>query len=152
MNAAGVGQFAGTYRISEFAVENNALVARGILVGTLTDATGLGLGTVVKSVTIPVNAATSPAAAVKTRGNLAVEANAVCPILSLDLGPLNLDLLGLTVDLAPVILDIAAETGAGNLLGNLLCAVTGLLDGAGALVDIAQLLNRILGLLGGLLG
>ncbi|WP_205829549.1 hypothetical protein [Microbacterium sp. MEC084] len=51
-----------------------------------------------------------------------------CDILTLDLGPLHLDLLGLVVDLAPVNLDVTAQPGAGNLLGNLLCAVAGLLD------------------------
>ena len=68
-----------------------------------------------------------------------------CSILNLDLGPLNLDLLGLVIDLAPVSLDITAVPGAGNLLGNLLCAVAGLLDGPGnALGGIAALLNRLL--------
>lgn len=68
-----------------------------------------------------------------------------CSILNLDLGPLNLDLLGLVIDLAPVSLDITAVPGAGNLLGNLLCAVAGLLDGpGGALGGIAALLNRLL--------
>jgi hypothetical protein len=68
-----------------------------------------------------------------------------CSILDLDLGPLHLDLLGLVIDLAPVHLDITAVPGAGNLLGNLLCAVAGLLDGPGnALGGIAALLNRLL--------
>lgn len=68
-----------------------------------------------------------------------------CSILNLDLGPLNLDLLGLVIDLAPVSLDITAVPGAGKLLGNLLCAVAGLLDGpGGALGGIAALLNRLL--------
>ncbi len=71
--------------------------------------------------------------------------NEGCTILTLDLGPLFLVLLGLQVDLAPVQLDITAVPGAGNLLGNLLCAVAGLLDGPGnALGGIAALLNRIL--------
>jgi hypothetical protein len=68
-----------------------------------------------------------------------------CSILNLDLGPLHLDLLGLVIDLAPVHLDITAVPGAGNLLGNLLCAVAGLLDGpANPLGGIAALLNRLL--------
>jgi hypothetical protein len=68
-----------------------------------------------------------------------------CTILTLDLGPLHLDLLGLVIDLAPVSLDITAVPGAGNLLGNLLCAVAGLFDGpGGALNGIAALLNRLL--------
>ena len=67
-----------------------------------------------------------------------------CSILTLDLGPLHLDLLGLVVDLAPVNLDVTAVPGAGNLLGNLLCAVAGLLDGGGPLTGISALLNRLL--------
>jgi hypothetical protein len=95
---------------------------------------------------IPVEATTSPAG-----GAAGFEAAAVdCPILHLDLAPLNLDLLGLVVDLDRVVLDIVATPGAGNLLGNLLCAVTGLLDGAGTITQIIGLINQILALLGGL--
>ena len=73
-------------------------------------------------------------------------ARATCDILHLVLGPLDLDLLGLKVHLDRVVLDIVAVSGAGNLLGNLLCAVTGLLDGGlgGALGRVVRLLNRIL--------
>jgi hypothetical protein len=72
---------------------------------------------------------------------------ATCDILHLDLGPLSLDILGLQVDLSQIILDIRAEAGAGNLLGNLLCAVAGLLDGPGLLTQLVNLLNQILALL-----
>jgi len=54
--------------------------------------------------------------------------------------------------LSAVDLDITAVPGPGNLLGNLLCAVAGLLDGGGPLAGIQNLLDRITGLLGGLLG
>ncbi|GAB3297676.1 hypothetical protein [Epidermidibacterium keratini] len=67
-----------------------------------------------------------------------------CDVLNLDLGPLNLDLLGLVIDLSPISLDITAVPGAGNLLGNLVCAVAGLLDGGGPLQGITALLNRLL--------
>jgi len=77
----------------------------------------------------------------------------VCPILDLDIGAIHLDLLGLVVDLAPVHLNINAESGSGNLLGNLLCAVAGLLDGPSPLASaITNLLNNINGLLTALLG
>ena len=72
---------------------------------------------------------------------------AACDVLHLVLGPLDLDLLGLQVHLDKVVLDIVPATGAGNLLGNLLCAITGLLDGTpagGLLGQIADLLNQIL--------
>ena len=83
---------------------------------------------------------------------MAVVRSSTCDILGVVLGPLHLDVLGLTVDLNQVVLDIAATTGSGNLLGNLLCSVVSLLDGAGSLVDIANLLSRILGILSGILG
>jgi hypothetical protein len=73
-----------------------------------------------------------------------VQVSQACDILNLDLGPLNLDVLGLVVDLSDVQLDITAVPGAGNLLGNLLCAVAGLLDRGGPLLGLSSLLNRVL--------
>jgi hypothetical protein len=79
---------------------------------------------------------------------------AVCPILVLDIGAIHLDLLGLVVDLAPISLDITAVPGAGNLLGNLLCAVANLLNGTGGgslgglLAQINQILQSILAIIG----
>jgi hypothetical protein len=55
------------------------------------------------------------------------------------------------VHLDRVRLDIVAVSGPGNLLGNLLCAVAGLLDNTGTgglsglLQSIVNLLNQILG-------
>ncbi len=68
-----------------------------------------------------------------------------CQILSLTLGPLHLNLLGLVIDLNQVNLNITAQSGPGNLLGNLLCAVANLLNG-GNTGGLATLLNRLLGL------
>lgn len=51
-----------------------------------------------------------------------------CPILELVIGPIFLDLLGLQLETNTIELDLTAVAGAGNLLGNLLCAVAGLLD------------------------
>ena len=99
------------------------------------------------------DAAAAPAASTATgAGDLMVgpvQTLAVrCDILNLDLGPLNLNVLGLVVDLQEVVLDVFAETGAGNLLGNLLCAVVSLLDGPGILASIGQILERINAILG----
>jgi len=85
---------------------------------------------------------------------------AVCDVLFLDLKGLFLDVLGLTVDLDPVVLDINAVPGAGNLLGNLLCALVGLLDGGlfgllgglGGLSLLTTIINQILTGINGLLG
>jgi hypothetical protein len=73
-----------------------------------------------------------------------------CQILDLVLGPLDLDLLGLVVHLDRVHLNITAVPGAGELLGNLLCAVAGLLDSSQLLsigTVLTNLLNAILGIL-----
>jgi hypothetical protein len=51
-----------------------------------------------------------------------------CRILSADLGPIFLDILGLEVDLLAVELELRAQPGPENLLGNLLCVVATLLE------------------------
>jgi hypothetical protein len=60
------------------------------------------------------------------------------------LGPIDLNLLGLVVHVDKIVIDIDAQAGPGNLLGNLLCAVANLLNGTGPLSAIANLLNQIL--------
>lgn len=94
--------------------------------------------------------ATSPTAAVFPP----TPAPGACNVLNLVLAPLDLNLLGLQVHLNRVVLNIVAQSGANQLLGNLLCFVAGLLDGggplAGLLTQIQGLLNHILATLGGL--
>ena len=121
------GSFAGTFTLQRFAVVDGAVQAIGRLTGTVTDATGT-VTSIVRNVALPVTAT-----------------QATCDILHLDLGPLNLNLLGLQIDLSRIVLDITAQAGPGNLLGNLLCAVAGLLDNPSGL---SQLLNQILSILG----
>ena len=76
------------------------------------------------------------------------ELNNTCDILNLAVGPLDLNLLGLEVHLddcegGPVTLDITAEEGPGNLLGNLLCGLANLLNNQGPPRQINALLRRI---------
>jgi hypothetical protein len=52
---------------------------------------------------------------------------APCPILNLELGPIDLNLLGLRVQTSPICLDITARPNQG-LLGQLLCGIARLLD------------------------
>lgn len=78
-------------------------------------------------------------------------------ILHLSLGPVDLNLLGLEVGLdncanGPVTVDITAQPGPGNLLGNLLGGVAHLLDNPSNGTALANLLTRISNLLGNLLG
>jgi hypothetical protein len=140
----GTGTFTGTFTPTQFEKLRGRLAATGTLTGTLTDSAGTLLGNVTKQVTVPVHI-TNPA-----QGSNAAQLAAACDILNLDLGPLDLNLLGLQVHLNEVVLNITAQSGPGNLLGNLLCAVAGLLDqpGNGVLNQIADLLNQILSLLG----
>lgn len=77
-----------------------------------------------------------------------LDASGSCPILHLELGPLDLNLLGLMVHLDRVVLDITAQSGPGNLLGNLLCGVANLLNSNAPNTSLVNLLNQIFGLLG----
>ena len=122
-NVAGGGTFAGTLNLTRFANVNGTVNAIGTVTGVLTNAAGQATS-ILQTVSLPLAAVTG-----------------TCDILHLDLGPLSLNLLGLQVDLSRVVLDITAQSGAGNLLGNLLCAVANLLNNPGGL---AQLLNQIL--------
>jgi len=58
-------------------------------------------------------------------------ANGVCDILHLMIGPIHLDLLGLVVDTSRICVSITAVEGPGNLLGNLLCSLSDLLNNRG---------------------
>jgi len=71
-------------------------------------------------------------------------AKATCRVLHLVLAPLNLNLLGLRVHLDRVVLNIVAVSGAGQLLGNLVCAVANLLNSGGTLSQLLTRLNSIL--------
>ena len=115
--------FTGAFALQRFATEDGAVVAVGVLTGTVTTAAGAATW-VARTVSLPVNII-----------------DTTCEILHLDIGPIAVDLLGLQIDLSRIVLDITAEAGAGNLLGNLLCAVAGLLDDPSGL---ARLLNQIL--------
>ncbi|MET3425044.1 hypothetical protein BJ973_004256 [Actinoplanes tereljensis] len=125
------GSFAGTFTPSKFVTQDGNLLATGVLTGTVSDSSGAPVGTVTRDVSMPVTIAA-----------------VTCQVLNLVLGPLHLDLLGLVVDLNQVHLVITAVQAAGNLLGNLLCAITHLLDGTPTAGGLAALLNAILALLG----
>jgi hypothetical protein len=127
-------------------VRNGTTVVQGDLTATMRRADGHLVGRVTRhDITLPVNAPGAQTAAA------ASSAAATCPILHLVLGPLDLNLLGLKVHLNRVVLDITAQSGSGNLLGNLLCAVAHLLDGTSPsltdLLRLSSLLNRIIGIL-----
>jgi hypothetical protein len=135
----GSGTFKGNFNVQSFEKRGEGVVAVGTVVGTLQDATG----TVVRTIVQPN--VEMPLANYVPSGGVSI-AQLACEILHLELGPLDLNLLGLVIHLDQVVLDISAQPGPGNLLGNLLCAIVGLLDG-GNLSQLVTLLNRLLDLL-----
>jgi len=88
--------------------------------------------------------------------------NTTTPILDLHVGAIHLDLLGLKVDTSDICLKISAQSGSGNLLGNVLSSVAHLLDQGlsldqilGSLTTAGQLgdlTTGLTGLLNGALG
>ena len=170
----GTGKVTGLLNITKFKRQNGHIMAVGKFIGTITDAAGT-VTSVKKTIamplaTQPVAGAQKPSAGEKKdgvanqlspktaqrlspdAGQAAAVAPLSCQILDLVLGPVDLDLLGLQVHLDTVHLNITAQGGPGNLLGNLLCAVAGLLDGStglnGILNGITKLLNQLLAVLG----
>lgn len=149
-----VGSFGSGGTVRGFYVPERSLVragktfVQGNLTVTLRRASGaLVTGVTRHDVSLPVNAS----GARQTAQAALAPAAASCTILHLVLGPLNLNLLGLVVHLNRVVLDITAQSGPGNLLGNLLCAVAHLLDGTNPttldLLRLSNLLNRVIGIL-----
>ena len=135
-------KFDGTLTLKRFVKRNGKLKAVGRLNGTVFERNGSEKGAVEgRKVVAPVK--------IRDGQNFAARsaALATCDILRLVLGPLDLNLLGLRVQLNRVVLNITGETGPGNLLGNLLCAIAGLLDRGGLLSIIRNLLNAILDVL-----
>jgi hypothetical protein len=128
-----------TYTISRFIAKGNQTEAVGTLKGTIgrTHFTK-------RNVKLPVAPDTGSASSAQA---------ASCQILDLVINPITLNLLGLRVHTDTIHLNITAIPGAGNLLGNLLCGIVGILNptgtGMGGLTpaQLAQLLNALAGLL-----
>jgi len=139
------GTVRGTFVPERSFVRNGKAFVQGNLNATVRRSDGTLVGRTSRhDVTLPVKGrgAHTQAAATAQR--------ATCNVLHLVLGPLDLNLLGLKVHLNRVVLDITAQSGSGQLLGNLLCAVAHLLDGTSTLTQVlrlSSLLNRIIGLL-----
>ena len=134
----------GTFTPLKFMKKNGHVKARGLFNGVIHRGDGTTKTfTVMRNVRVKSINGTK---ATNTKQAARAAQQATCDILHLVLGPLDLDLLGLQVHLDKVVLNVVAESGPGNLLGNLLCAVAGLLDGglSGQLGQLVDLLNTIL--------
>jgi hypothetical protein len=163
------GTLSGLFMLHRFASENGGIVAVGVI--SLTP-TVTGGATFLKPVSLPVNvvkvggktvfsnsqAGFAPAPS-GTRAVWDHEAPAPAPgivlaqaqdcgVLSLTLGGIDLNVLGVVVMLEDIVLEISGD--ADSPLGALICGVLGIVTN---LVNtLVGLLNAILGLLGGLTG
>lgn len=125
--------FNGHFTVTRFISRNGKTYAQGTLTGKLGSRN-------VKSTQVAIPAKIPAASTTTMSGHAA----ATCPILHLTLGPLDLNLLGLTVHLNQVVLNIDAVSGPGNLLGNLLCSVANLLNSGSPLSNtLTGLLNIV---------
>ena len=150
-------QFTGTYTIDKFVSKGGKLYSVGTLKGKA------GSKKINKEgVRLPAAVANNAAAGSSQAHSSQVPplplpplpAGNACSILSLNLAPINLNVLGLVIRTNEIQLRIDAVQGPGNLLGNLLCGITGLLNpatgGTGVantpLGQLTQILNALLAL------
>ena len=129
----------GTFTIDRFVNRNGQARAIGTLKGRL-----MGRSVIRRNVAMPVQVANATGA---KSAQIPPLPNA-CTILNLTIQPINLNLLGLSVRTSRIDLRIDAVRGPGNLLGNLLCGLTGILDptalGGATAGQLASILNAIL--------
>jgi hypothetical protein len=133
--------FTGTMNITGFELggrNDRRINAVGTLTGEIRNAAGAVVGTLTN---FPVTS--------QVQDILQQPQPGTCPILHLVLGPINLNLLGLVLTTNQIVIDLSAVPGPGNLLGNLLCAIVGLLDRQGNPLrrfapELVDLLNGVL--------
>ena len=126
-------KFTGTYRIDRFISRRGEVFSVGTLKGKL------------KNRRVTRRNVRMPVSGFGVAGT-AQSSQLVCRVLTLTLGPLDLNVLGLRVQLNRVNLRITAIPG-GGLLGDLLCGIANLLDPSAILGrDLAAVLNSLLAL------
>jgi hypothetical protein len=99
--------------INRFVRQGRQIMAQGNVIATATSAT-----------TAPAVVRKAFIAAVKTKRGTFSSAQRICDVLTLNLGPLHLEILGLVIDLSRVVLTIKADSN-GGLLGSLFCGLAG---------------------------
>ena len=144
-------RFTGKYTIERFIARGNRLYSVGTVTGKVRNKRVRR-----KNVRIPATLANASAAAATASQQPPplplppLPPGNACPILALDLGPINLPVLGLVVRTNQIQLRIDAVQGPGNLLGNLLCGITGILNpgtlASTPLGQLTQILNALLAL------
>ncbi len=139
----------GSFSIRRFAQTTKGEVAAvGILTLSLTDPATNAARTIITQVAMPV--ATSGGEATPPPPSPAVPPAAAtaqgCKALSLTLGAVDLELLGMTVRLDQINLDLVPRSSV--RLGMLLCGATGVIDNGAGPADQMNILNTLLDAVG----
>ena len=140
---AGSGAFAGTLSIQRFEPRGDHVVAIGIVTGSIP-----GVGTaLVGEVALPVQVGPGSQGAAAPNRLVAQQQAATCQALHLEIGAVNLNVLGLQVMTQPIVIDLSGDSSAP--VGNLVCTILQTLNNV---VGLVGLLNQLLGALTGLVG
>jgi hypothetical protein len=139
VNVTGTKGLKGKLAIDRFATRNGKMVAIGTLTGTVRK-NGKTKRIKPRTVSLPATLAGTASGA---KSSQIPPIPGACTILNLSIAPINLNLLGLSVRTNQIDLRIDAVPGAGNLLGNLLCSVTNLLNPGGALGPLTGAINQL---------
>jgi len=161
---SGGGEFEGSVSINRFEQRGEGIVAVGFVSGVLSRHRRIGTA-VTGEVTWPVSVRSGeqvafnhtldsvrPAQIAWSAGPRALPRILLaqaqsCSVLSVALGSMNVNLLGVQVALGAMTFDLSGQSG--TPLGDLVCAASNLLGNVAGLVN---LLNSLLGVLTGLLG
>src|SRR4051812_7777019 len=157
-------RFSGTVAVQRFVQRNGEVFAIGAVSGTVSGPTG----TIGTSFLLPVSFPVHIGDGVTTRGEgarirpgvlvapgrgarLLLAQASTCGVLHLDLGAVDLNLLGVGVTTTPVTMDINGDTA--GPLGNLVCTALATVNNVVGLVNVLNsLLSVVTGLVGGLTG
>ena len=158
-DAASKPALTGSFAIQSFAqTTEGAVAAVGTLTLSFTDPTSNAARTIVTQIAMPLaksgdtatpgDAAGKPQTIGATPQASAPAVTQACETLSLVLGGLDLDLLGLAIQLDAANVDFIVAQGAGGRLGTLLCDVSGLIDGAAPPAELVKAMNTLLDTIG----
>ena len=143
---------AGTFAIQRFArTTEDAVAAFGTLTLTFTDPSTDAARTIITQVAMPLarfGETTTPTVPSPVGTNSQAAATPPCETLSLVLGPIDLNLLGVGVQIDEANVDLTVVQGAGERLRGLLCEVTDLIDRTTPPAELVNRLNSLLDMLG----
>jgi len=159
VEAAPTQDVTGSFSIRRFArTTDDGVAAVGMLTLNITDPTSNAARAIVTELAMPIlrsgDRATAGAADAQTQPirptSLASPSAATqaCETLSLVFGSLRLSMIGNPVQLNETSVEIIAMPGTGERLRNVLCEVSGLMNGSARTADVVRKLNTLLETIG----